>query len=83
MANSITSLDDPPHHNSMFERAGTGGKASKSDGTVAKVFAEAAKVFAEAASAFTSALSGSDKAGQPVPNHMHSKINRKSIQAAL
>jgi hypothetical protein len=60
------SLDDPPKDNSMFERAGSGGKASKADTGIAKVVAEAA-------SAITHAISGSPKGGQTItPQSSHS-----------
>lgn len=57
---SYTSLDVPPHNNSMFEKAGCGGGSSKSlqkDSSVSKVLAEAA-------SAITSAFN-SPKASAP------------------
>ena len=54
------SLNDPPHNNSMFERAGSGGKASKAD---RKETENVTKVVTEAASAITSP-----------PNHSPAKL---------
>ena len=56
-------LDDSPQNNSMFERAGAGGKAAKShgqgDSSVTKAFAEAASAMSALYSTPTS------KASQP------------------
>lgn len=70
-----TSLDDPPHNNSMFERAGTGGKAKPEKSN------SVANVVAEAASAITSVLSASpvcSKASQPSSNSPAKLIESRS-----
>ena len=61
------SVDAPPENNSMFQRAGSGGNASKGDTSVVKVVAEAA-------SAITHAISGSPKGGQVVSSHSPAKL---------
>ena len=61
------SLNDPPHNNSMFERAESGGKASKAD-------RKETENVTKAASAITSALSGSGRPSQLPPNHSPAKL---------
>lgn len=65
-------LDDPPQRNSMFERAGTAGKASpKADQNDSN---SVVKAVSEAASAITSALSGPTKTNAAVSSNSPAKL---------